>query len=115
MISDYNRRGGVVNAKNDYEKQKMIYNYQKKVHNLQFDGIWITDDFLQAAARHFEKPIVVIAEAKGRVYVKQEYEAAFNTTVQELDRSILYIHHTGNHFNYLLHNNQEAVDEDVQF
>jgi len=68
----------------------------------------VTDEFLQAAARFYEKPILVIViDDDDEMYVDQEYEAFFNTDVKKLDRNIVYLHHTGNHFNFLLHKDQD--------
>ena len=68
----------------------------------------MNDAFLQAAARLFERPIVVIAETTdGGIKEEVEYEAKFNTNVKKLDTDIIYLHHTGIHFNFLLHKDQE--------
>ncbi len=70
--------------------------------------MWVNDEFIQAAARYYQRPIVVIkAQSRGNgIHVESEHEAAFNTDIIKFDKNIIYIYHTGGHYDLLVHKDQ---------
>ena len=51
----------------------MIADYKKKIKKLEKDGTWVTDEFIQAAAYFYERPIVIVAwdnKNKSNIFVE---------------------------------------------